>query len=193
VAAIFCDLQDVVEVSVTVEGRRGPLESRLPRPGLRMVVQQALAAQSQELCPGDGNISVRRTCCASTGRGCKLCVTSLRGSTSTGMWTTADGRHLWLPFVHRNPGVRAGKLDTWSAGGLPVGLSLMENVVKGICRGSFRAESWPRQAKARRGHHLHDEAMMPGSGATLHCLSMTWKLPTISRPKTADGEDQADL
>ncbi|MGB0571430.1 MAG: DUF4743 domain-containing protein [Alphaproteobacteria bacterium] len=101
----------------------------LAEAGTALVVKQALPRNRKELCPVstrfDGEVLMRidRAWLESFG------VISY-GVHVNGYVETADGPELWIGVRSKNREVAPGKLDNMIAGGLPVGLNVMENVIK---------------------------------------------------------------
>jgi hypothetical protein len=101
----------------------------LAEAGAALVVHQALSRNRKELCPvmetfGDPNLlRIDRAWLESFG------VVSY-GVHVNGYVETADGPELWIGVRANNRIMSPGKLDNMVAGGLPVGLSLAENVIK---------------------------------------------------------------
>jgi len=101
----------------------------LAEAGAALVVQQALPRNRKELCPvmakfgGEMLLRIDRAWLESYG------VVSY-GVHVNGYVETPDGPELWIGVRSKSRPVAPGKLDNMVAGGLPVGLSLAENVVK---------------------------------------------------------------
>ncbi|MEP4378767.1 MAG: DUF4743 domain-containing protein [Alphaproteobacteria bacterium] len=101
----------------------------LAEAGAALVVKQALPRNRKELCPvmehfgGDVKIRIDRAWLESYG------VVSY-GVHVNGYVDTPDGPELWVGVRSRSCEVAPGKLDNMVAGGLPVNLSLAENVIK---------------------------------------------------------------
>lgn len=122
----------VTDNSVEILESLKDVESRskaLAEAGAALVVQQALPRNRKELCPvmetfgSDVIMHIDRAWLESYG------VTSY-GVHVNGYVQTAKGPELWIGVRAKSREVAPGKLDNMVAGGLPVGLTLAENVIK---------------------------------------------------------------
>ncbi|MBO6784584.1 MAG: DUF4743 domain-containing protein [Alphaproteobacteria bacterium] len=101
----------------------------LAEAGAALVVRQALPRNRKELCPvsvsfgAPSLLRIDRAWLQAFG------VTSY-GVHVNGYVETPEGPELWIGVRAKNREVAPGKLDNMVAGGQPVGLSLMENVIK---------------------------------------------------------------
>ncbi len=123
---------DVKKDSLSFRDSVGDVEARskaLAEAGAALVVQQALPRNRKELCPvaekfGDPTLlRIDRAWLQAFG------VTSY-GVHVNGYVDTPDGPELWVGVRSKDREVAPGKLDNMVAGGQPVGLSLMDNVLK---------------------------------------------------------------
>ena len=123
---------EITDNSVDILESLNDVESRskaLAEAGAALVVQQALPRNRKELCSvtekfgGEGLMCIDRAWLESFG------VISY-GVHVNGYVQTAAGPELWIGVRSKNRGVAPGKLDNMVAGGLPVGLTLAENVIK---------------------------------------------------------------
>ncbi len=123
---------NVTSDSLIVHDSLGDVEARseaLAEVGASLMVQQALPRNREELCPvfesfGAPNLlRIDRAWLESFG------VTSY-GVHVNGYVERRDGPELWVGVRAKNREVAPGKLDNMVAGGLPVGVTLAENLVK---------------------------------------------------------------
>lgn len=157
----------------------------LAEAGAAMVVQQALPRNRKELCPvmehfGAPNLlRIDRAWLQAFG------VTSY-GVHINGYVDTADGPDLWVAIRAQNREVAPGKLDNMVAGGLPVGLSLMENVIKESAEEASVPEELARQAKPAGviTYMMSNDAGLRRDMLFVYDL----KLPNDFTPGNADGE-----
>ena len=129
---------EITDNSVDILESLNDVESRskaLAEAGAALVVQQALPRNRKELCSvtekfgGEGLMRIDRAWLESFG------VISY-GVHVNGYVQTAAGPELWIGVRSKNRGVAPGKLDNMVAGGLPVGLTLAENVIKEAAEGA---------------------------------------------------------
>lgn len=150
-----------------------------------MVVQQALPRNRKELCPvmeyfGAPNLlRIDRAWLQAFG------VTSY-GVHINGFVDTSDGPDLWIGIRAQNREVAPGKLDNMVAGGLPVGLSLMENVVKEAAEEASVPEELAQQARPVGvvTYMMSNDAGLRRDMLFIYDL----KLPDDFTPENADGE-----
>ena len=123
---------NVTSDTLIVHDSLGDVEARseaLAEVGASLMVQQALPRNREELCPvfesfGAPNLlRIDRAWLESFG------VTSY-GVHVNGYVERRDGPELWVGVRAQNREVAPGKLDNMVAGGLPVGVTLAENLVK---------------------------------------------------------------
>ncbi|MEL0143109.1 MAG: DUF4743 domain-containing protein [Alphaproteobacteria bacterium] len=123
---------NVTSDTLIVHDSLGDVEARseaLAEVGASLMVQQALPRNRKELCPvyesfGAPNLlRIDRAWLESFG------VTSY-GVHVNGYVERRDGPELWVGVRAQNREVAPGKLDNMVAGGLPVGVTLAENLVK---------------------------------------------------------------
>ncbi len=123
---------NVTSDTLIVHDSLGDVEARsaaLAEVGASLMVQQALPRNRKELCPvyesfGAPNLlRIDRAWLESFG------VTSY-GVHVNGYVERRDGPELWVGVRAKNREVAPGKLDNMVAGGLPVGVTLAENLVK---------------------------------------------------------------
>ncbi len=123
---------NVTSDTLIVHDSLGDVEARseaLAEVGASLMVQQALPRNREELCPvfesfGAPNLlRIDRAWLESFG------VTSY-GVHVNGYVERRDGPELWVGVRAKNREVAPGKLDNMVAGGLPVGVTLAENLVK---------------------------------------------------------------
>ena len=118
----------------------------LAEAGAALVVRQALPRNRKELCPvmthfgGEMQMRIDRAWLASFG------VVSY-GIHVNGYVDTPDGPELWIGVRAKNRQVAPGKLDNMVAGGLPVGLTLAENVIKEAAEEASVPEDIARTAR----------------------------------------------
>lgn len=157
----------------------------LAEAGAAMVVHQALPRNRKELCPvmesfGTPNLlRMDRAWLQSFG------VTSY-GVHINGYVDTVDGPELWIGVRAKNREVAPGKLDNMVAGGLPVGLGLMENVVKEAAEEASVSEDLAQQAQPTG---VITYMMSTAKGLRRDMLFVyDLKLPNSFKPENADGE-----
>jgi len=157
----------------------------LAEAGAAMVVQKALPRNRKELCPvmtqfgGTNLLRIDRAWLPSFG------VTSY-GVHINGYVETPDGPDLWIGLRAMDRGVAPGKLDNMVAGGLPVGLSLMENVVKEADEEASVPAELARQARPTGviTYMVSHETGLRRDMLFVYDL----KLPDGFKPENADGE-----
>ena len=122
----------VTDKEVTILDSLKDVETRskaLAEAGAALVVQQALPRNRKELCPvmthfgGEVLMRIDRAWLESYG-------VESYGVHVNGYVETPAGPELWIGVRSKSRQVAPGKLDNMVAGGLPVGLSLAENVIK---------------------------------------------------------------
>lgn len=157
----------------------------LAEAGAALVVHQALPRNRKELCPvmesfGSPNLlRIDRAWLQSFG------VTSY-GVHINGYVDTVDGPELWIGVRAKNREVAPGKLDNMVAGGLPVGLDLMDNVVKEAAEEASVSEDLARLAQPTG---VITYMMSTTQGLRRDMLFVyDLKLPDRFEPENADGE-----
>lgn len=106
-------------------------------------------------------------------------------------WTRrADGRlALWVGVRARDKAVAPGKLDNIVAGGQPIGLSLMENLVKEADEEASIPEAMARQATAVSAISYVMETDAGLKPDTMFCYDL--EIPPDFLPVNADGETES--
>lgn len=157
----------------------------LAEAGAAMVVHQALPRNRKELCPvraqfGDPTLlRIDRAWLQSFG------VTSY-GVHVNGYVDTPDGPELWVGVRAKDRAVAPGKLDNMVAGGLPVGVTLAENVIKEAAEEASVPEDLAATAKPAGviTYMLSNETGLRRDMLFVYDL----KLPEDFVPENADGE-----
>ena len=157
----------------------------LAEAGAAMVVHQALPRSRKELCPvmekfGDPNLlQIDRAWLEFFG------VTSY-GVHVNGYVETANGPELWVGVRAKDRQASPGKLDNMVAGGLPVGLSLAENVIKEAAEEASVPEALAKTAKPAG---VVTYILSTDRGLRRDMLFVyDLKLPDDFVPENADGE-----
>ena len=157
----------------------------LAEAGAALVVYQALPRNRKELCPvmeSFGSPSLLRMDRAWLQ---SFSVTSY-GVHINGYVDTVDGPELWIGVRSNNREVAPGKLDNMVAGGLPVGLSLMDNVVKEAAEEASVPEDLARLAQPVG---VITYMMNARNGLRRDMLFVyDLKLPDSFTPENTDGE-----
>lgn len=174
--------------SVTIRESLKDVEARskaLAEAGAAMVVHQALPRNRKELCPvrerfGDPTLlRIDRAWLQSFG------VTSY-GVHVNGYVDTPDGPELWIGVRAKDREVAPGKLDNMVAGGLPVGITLAENVIKEAAEEASVPENLAATAKPAGviTYMLSNEGGLRRDMLFVYDL----RLPDDFVPENADGE-----
>ena len=123
---------DITKDAVALRDGLKDVEARskaLAESGAALVVQQALPRNRKELCPvmehlgGTNLLRIDRAWLESFG-------VKSYGVHINGYVDTPDGPELWVGVRAKDRQVAPGKLDNMVAGGLPVGLTIEENLIK---------------------------------------------------------------
>lgn len=157
----------------------------LAEAGAALVVHQALPRNRKELCPvmekfgGDVLLRIDRAWLESFG------VVSY-GVHVNGYVETPDGPELWIGVRSKSRPVAPGKLDNMVAGGLPVGLTLAENVIKEAAEEASVPEDLAQTARPAGviTYMLDTERGMRRDMLFVYDL----KLPADFKPVNVDGE-----
>ena len=179
---------DISNESVAFRDNLKDVEARskaLAEAGAAMVVHQALPRNRKELCPvmekfGDPNLlRIDRAWLESFG------VTSY-GVHVNGYVETPDGPELWVGIRAKNREGSPGKLDNMVAGGLPVSVSLAENVIKEAAEEASVPEKLAATAKPAG---VVTYILSTDRGLRRDMLFVyDLKLPDDFVPENADGE-----
>lgn len=157
----------------------------LAEAGAALVVQQALPRNRKELCPvrehfGDPTLlRIDRAWQPSFG-------VASYGVHVNGYVDTPDGPEIWVGVRARNREVAPGKLDNMVAGGLPVGVTLAENVIKEAAEEASVPEDLASKALPVGviTYMLSNESGLRRDMLFVYDL----KLPDDFVPENADGE-----
>lgn len=172
---------DILESLADVEAR----SKALAEAGAALVVQQALPRNRKELCPvmerfgGEMLMRIDRAWLE------PFAVKSY-GVHVNGYVPGPDGPELWIGVRSKSREVAPGKLDNMVAGGLPVGIGLLENVVKEAGEEASVPEEIARTARPAGvvTYTLDTQAGMRRDMLFIYDL----ELPTDFAPQNADGE-----
>lgn len=157
----------------------------LAEAGAALVVQQALPRNRKELCPvrehfgGPTLLRMDRAWLPSFG-------VASYGVHVNGYVDTPDGPELWVGVRAKNRDVAPGKLDNMVAGGLPVGVTLAENVIKEAAEEASVPEELAATAKPAGAITY----MSSNAGGLRRDMLFVYdlKLPDDFVPENADGE-----
>jgi isopentenyldiphosphate isomerase len=107
----------------------------------------------------------------------------------TGYVRKPDGLHIWVPRRSRNKPTFPGELDNTVAGGQPVGLGLLENLVKECHEEAGIPPELARQAKAVGYISYWNQSGLQLKPDIMTCFDL--ELPENFRPHANDGEVQS--
>lgn len=103
-----------------------------------------------------------------------------------GLVKKADGVHVWVGTRSLDKPFWPGKLDQMVAGGQPVGLGLLENVIKEAQEEANISAQLARQAQAAGTLDYRQEGWRGLDNSTIHVYDL-W-LPEDFTPENTDGE-----